>query len=191
VVRFKSALSNHYRNQQRQQAVSYIQGRKLPWIALIVRPFHQSFYFIFQDKFFLKKTQRNRLPSQQIMWYAHFLKRRAFVVRKSIARTPRNYNGTGITARRISDILPIILSQIGESLQDRPDLILESWPGIVGQQIATMTQAITFQEGVLTVKVKNSTLYSLLSQNDKPRILNLLRKKFSKVTIKNIVFRIG
>jgi hypothetical protein len=41
------------------------------------------------------------------------------------------------------------------------------------------------------VKVKNSTLHSLLSQNDKPRILQLLRQQFPNAEIKNIYFRIG
>ena len=54
-----------------------------------------------------------------------------------------------------------------------------------------MTQAVAFADGVLVVKVKNSTLHSLLSQNDKLRILTMLRQKFPRVEIHNICFRIG
>lgn len=110
---------------------------------------------------------------------------------KSYRRTPRNYEGTQVTTHKFSDLLPIVLEKIGEVYQDRPDLILAAWPEIIGHRLVSMAQAVSFEDGVLIVKVKNSTLHSLLSQNDKPRILNSLRSKFPKVPIKNVVFRIG
>lgn len=110
---------------------------------------------------------------------------------KPYYRTPKNYDGTAVTIHRVSELLPDVLSKIGGAYQQRPDLILAAWPEIIGVQLASMTQAISFSEGVLVVKVKNSTLHSLLSRNDKPRILNSLRQKFPNVTIKTIVFRIG
>lgn len=110
---------------------------------------------------------------------------------KSSLRLPKNYDGTRITTRRVSDILPAVLSKIGDSFKLRPDLLLAAWPEIVGPKVASMTQAISFIDGVLTVKVKNSTLYSLLSRNDKPRLVNELRQKFPNIHIKTIFFRIG
>lgn len=89
------------------------------------------------------------------------------------------------------ELLPRVLSKVNSNYQMRPDLVLAAWPEIIGDKLAMMTAAVTFMDGILTVKVKNSTLYSLLSQNDKPRVLNLLRKKFPGTEIKNIVFRIG
>jgi hypothetical protein len=88
-------------------------------------------------------------------------------------------------------MLTDILLKMQCTFCDRPDLILEAWPEVIGLKLAGMTQAVSFANGMLVVKVKNSTLHSLLSQNDKPRILNNLRKKFPNVTIKDIVFRIG
>lgn len=110
---------------------------------------------------------------------------------KFIRRTPKGYDGTGVTTHKMSDLLPGFLSQIGEAYKDRPDLILASWPEVIGERLAPMTQAMAFVDGVLTVKVKNSSLHALLSQNDKHRILNSLKKKFPKAEIRNIVFRIG
>jgi len=112
-------------------------------------------------------------------------------MRRTFQRTPQDYQGTKNTSHRFSDILPHVLAKISDTHQDRPDLVLASWPDVIGTQLATMTQAISFNEGVLVVKVKNSTLYSLLSQNDKPKILANLRKKFPKVKIANIIFRLG
>lgn len=119
------------------------------------------------------------------------LKRNNRDVGKSIRRTPKGYDGTGLTTHRVSDLLSQVMSQIGDAYQDRPDLILAAWPDIIGQKLAPMAQAVSFVDGVLSVKVKNSTLHSLLSQKDKLRILNSLRQKFPKVEIKNVVFRIG
>lgn len=110
---------------------------------------------------------------------------------KSIPRTPRNYDGTRVTTHRIADLLPQVLSSIGEMHRDRPDLVLTSWPEVIGEKLAGMTEAISFCDGVLVVKVKNSTLHSLLSQHDKPRILRNLQMKFPSVYFKNILFRIG
>lgn len=106
-------------------------------------------------------------------------------------RTPRGYDGSELTTHRIGDILPSIIDQISETFADRPDLILASWPDLIGSRLAPMTQAVSFDDGVLVVKVKNSTLYSLLNQNDKPKLVLALRKKFPKVEIKTILFRIG
>ena len=110
---------------------------------------------------------------------------------KFYSRTPKRYDGTQLTSHRMADLLPFVLAKIGEVHDQRPDLILACWPEIIGPRLAGMTQAVSFADGVLVVKVKNSTLHSLLSQNDKLRILNMLRKKFQHVEIRNISFRIG
>lgn len=106
-------------------------------------------------------------------------------------RTPRNYRGTQPTGKAISDLLPSILQRMGEACQERPDLVLAAWPEVIGNQLAPMAKAVSFQEGVLVVKVANSTLYSLLSQHEKSKLLQRLRNQFPKVTIRNIIFRIG
>lgn len=112
-------------------------------------------------------------------------------VSKFIQRTPRNYEGTKVTTHSMSDLLFVVLEKIGEVYQDRPDLILAAWPEVIGPQLASMTEAVSFVEGVLTVRVKNSTFHSVLIRNGKAMILQNLRGKFPKVTIKNIIFKIG
>lgn len=112
-------------------------------------------------------------------------------VTKTCSRTPKNYDGTQVTTHRMNDLLPHVLSKIGSVYHQKSDLILAMWPELIGPQLAGMAQAVSFSDGVLVVKVKNSTLHSLLSQNEKPRILNLLRKKFPQTEIKTISFRIS
>lgn len=112
-------------------------------------------------------------------------------VNRPYSRTPKYYDGTDTTSKHINQLLPAALSRIGEVYHQQAELILAIWPDLVGPSLAPMTQAISFLEGVLLVKVKNSTLHSLLSQNEKPRLLRLLREKFPKVVIKTIYFRMG
>lgn len=112
-------------------------------------------------------------------------------MRKDDFRTPKNYSGTVPTTRKISDLLVAALSKLNDCCQERPDLILAAWPEIIGSRHASMTQAVSFFEGVLVVKVKNSTLHSLLSRHEKYRILAVIQQKFPKSNIQNIVFRIA
>ncbi|MBS0606195.1 MAG: DUF721 domain-containing protein [Parachlamydiales bacterium] len=106
-------------------------------------------------------------------------------------RVPFGYDGTESTNRDMKSLLPRLLGQIGEMHKERPDLILASWPEIVGSKLAPMTRAVSFVEGILYVKVNNSTLYSLLSQHERGRLVKCLRERFPAVEIKNIVFRLG
>ncbi len=102
----------------------------------------------------------------------------------------RYSRGTNLTSRQLNQLLPGVLARIGRIYQSRPDLILSAWPSVIGANLAAQTRATSFSEGVLFVSVKNSTLYSLLTQHDKPRIIQSLREKFPHTTIKTIVFRL-
>ncbi len=95
------------------------------------------------------------------------------------------------TNKQIQDLLPSVLGNIRALQKDRPDLILATWPEIIGDKLAPMTEAVHFQNGILLVKVRNSTLYSVLAQHEKARLLKKLRAKFPSVEIKTIQFRVG
>lgn len=106
-------------------------------------------------------------------------------------RTEKNYDGCRPTSHHLKELASGVLCRIGETHRERPDLILAAWPDIIGSKLAMMTQAVSCIEGVLLVKVRNSTLHSLLSQRDKAKLLASLRQKFPGAAIKNIVFHIG
>ena len=115
------------------------------------------------------------------------------MTQKKIKKSPinrRNYDGTKLTGHTMESLLPRLLGRLSSSYQDRPDLILDAWPGIIGKKLAKMTHAEQFKDGVLHVKVKNSTLYSLLVLNDRQEVLKSLRLKFPKVKINNIFYKI-
>lgn len=98
---------------------------------------------------------------------------------------------TAPTSKHLRQLLPSIMKKIGRVHEQRPDLILAAWPALVGKRIATMTYAVSFAEGILTIKVKNSSLLSLLAQHERPRLLRELKRKFPSATIRNIRFCIG
>jgi len=110
---------------------------------------------------------------------------------KFFPRTPKNYDGIEKTAKELRNILPQALQKLGANFEQRPDLILAIWPEMIGEKLAPMTQAVSFIDGVLTVKVRNSSLYSLLSQHEKPKLIKVLRTRFPSVMIRNIIFRLG
>ncbi|GAB4188698.1 MAG: hypothetical protein Tsb0015_08890 [Simkaniaceae bacterium] len=112
-------------------------------------------------------------------------------MRRKLRRIPRNYEGKLPTGRSLQELLPSLLEQFGELHKERPDLVVQAWPEIIGEKIAPMTQAVSFKKGFLHIRVNNSTLLSLLVNYEKKRLLELLRKKFPSTEIHDIVFRIG
>lgn len=92
--------------------------------------------------------------------------------------------------RQIKELLPKVLQDITGRYQDRPDLVIAAWKEIVGSH-ASMTEALSFYNGILTVKVKSATLYSLLTQYERARLLKNLQDKFPQVAIKNIRFHLA
>ncbi|MBF8262624.1 MAG: hypothetical protein HW387_289 [Parachlamydiales bacterium] len=106
-------------------------------------------------------------------------------------RTPKNYDGILTPARSIKDLLPEMLVQIQKNNGETDRNILSAWPDVIGPNLAKMTQAVSFADGVLTVLVKSSTLYSLLCLHEKPHLLRKLQESFPKTQVRNILFRIG
>jgi hypothetical protein len=105
-----------------------------------------------------------------------------------VKRTAKHYNGSLPTSKQLADLLPEALSAIREKAGEPTEEIFSFWPQLIGEKMAPLTEPVSYIEGVLTVKVKSSTLYSLLSVHERPRLLKQLREKFS---VRNLVFRVG
>ena len=88
----------------------------------------------------------------------------------------------------MTDLLPEILSDLGKHAKDPRVEIFQYWFDLIGEKWSAFTEPLSFYDGVLTVKVKSSTLYSLLAVHEKMRLLHKLQEKFS---IRNLVFRVG
>ncbi len=95
------------------------------------------------------------------------------------------------TPRLISEILPGMLEAIEKKKDRKPLAILAYWKEAIGAELFPMTKAVSFKEGVLIVKVKSSTLYSLLCQYEKKKLLKKMQKKFSQEVVREIIFKLG
>ncbi len=104
------------------------------------------------------------------------------------SRTPRNYSGTENPVKKMTDLLPDVMSDLGRNVKDPREEIYQFWKDLIGEKMAPLTEPVSFVDGVLTVKVKSSTLYSLLVAHERPRLLSRLQEKFS---IRNLNFRMG
>ena len=108
-----------------------------------------------------------------------------------LKRLPKKYDGKMPTSRHIKHLLPLILTGISSKLKDNPAEIISVWQDVVGDKIARLTQVVELGEGVLKIRVDNSTLYSLLVEHEKQRLLKVLQKRLPKLRIKILLFRIG
>lgn len=98
------------------------------------------------------------------------------------------------TSKDIRPLLDRMMHQIHKAQSQRPDLILAGWSVLAkgrGKRFASMTEAFSFQDGILNVKVKNSSILSCLQQYERPRLLKELRDKFPSSSIRNIHFYMG
>lgn len=103
-------------------------------------------------------------------------------------RTKRNFDGTEPTGKKIGDLLPQILREIGPPKDHERAALFGFWNSLLEEKMARFTQPVSWKNGVLTIKVKSATLYAVLQTHEKARLLKALQKKFS---VQDIVFRIG
>lgn len=102
-----------------------------------------------------------------------------------------NGQKVAIATKNASDLLPKILCSIEKKYKSNPSNVVESWPKIIGSKLAPMTQVVGLVDGVLTVKVKSSTLYSLLNNYEKDKLLEKLQSNFSEKIIQKLCFKLG
>ncbi len=95
------------------------------------------------------------------------------------------------TIKPIKEFLPKILTDIDSKYARNPKRIIDSWPEMIGPKVARMTQVVSYDEGVLKVKVNSSTLYSILRGVEKKNILMKMQNAFSIRAIRDIIFVIG
>ncbi len=106
-------------------------------------------------------------------------------------QTSERSEWTAVTTRHMTHLLPKVLASIEKSFHQQKQSVAAFWPEIIGSKLAPMTEVVSVCDGLLVVKVKNSTLLSLLSRHEKGRILRLLQTRCPGAEIKNIHFRIG
>lgn len=110
---------------------------------------------------------------------------------KTHKRTPKDYDGLNPTGQKMETLLPEILDEISKKQQQSIFVIEKVWNELVGSKIAELTRLADFQNGVLFIKVKNATLLSILSSQEKGRLMQNLMNKLPNIHFKNLVFQFG
>ena len=107
-------------------------------------------------------------------------------------RSQPAHDESATTSQQLKDLARRYLAHLEQKLRTKPAEILELWPHVIGSPFAGMTRAEKFENGVLHVKVRNSSLLSLLHSNtERKRLVEALRKEAPGIEIVDISFRIG
>jgi hypothetical protein len=112
--------------------------------------------------------------------------------KKTHQRTPLHYDGNRVTSHMLSEVAAAWLKRLGEKVRMNPQALCDAWSSVVGSPIADMTKAQRYDEGVLHVRVRNSTLLSLLCRpQDKKKLIDLLKAAVPGVRLVDLSFRLG
>lgn len=112
-------------------------------------------------------------------------------MRNFSSRKTRKTVGTKRTSKLLSEILPQFAKQFAKEDFFDPSLALKTWPDVIGSSLAGMTSAEKFVDGILYVRVTNSSLYSLLAGYEKQKLLQRMQEILPSSQIRDIFFRIG
>jgi predicted nucleic acid-binding Zn ribbon protein len=91
-------------------------------------------------------------------------------------------------SKKISDLLPNILSSIQKRVGSGREELFIAWHELLGPSMSPMTKPVSFLEGVLTVEVKSAALYSCLCQYERPRLLKSLQEKYPGIGLRTLRF---
>lgn len=95
------------------------------------------------------------------------------------------------TAQPIAKLLPALLGKLGLQERIQEEEILTAWRDIVGEFLAEHSTPAGLRDGILAVRVLQSTVQFELERVLKSRILQKLQARFGKKTVRDIRFRLG
>ncbi|MCF7852857.1 MAG: DUF721 domain-containing protein [Simkaniaceae bacterium] len=112
-------------------------------------------------------------------------------MKNDLHRIPKNYDGLDFTGREIGGMADVVLSRITQTFESKAQNIFNTFLGLLNDRIRPFVKPVSFTKGKLVVKVKNATLLSILSSQEKAHLLHNLRVKLPSVVIQDIFFQIG
>jgi predicted nucleic acid-binding Zn ribbon protein len=95
------------------------------------------------------------------------------------------------TSQPIARLLPVLLGKLGLQERIREEEILSAWKEVVGDFLAQHATPAGLREGVLSVRVVQSTVQFELERMWRSRILQKLQARFGRSQVRDIRFRIG
>ena len=137
------------------------------------------------------KTTKNPCSKGSALLICSFIEFEVTLVKRSVGRVPRGYDGKKPTGRLIGTMTDSILNQISKKFDAKPQNIYNVFLTLMNDQVRPLVKPYNFHNGVLVVKVKNGTLLSILATQERGRLISEMRAKLPRAEIQNIVFQIG
>jgi predicted nucleic acid-binding Zn ribbon protein len=91
----------------------------------------------------------------------------------------------------VGETLEKVMRQLGLAERLTEGQILAAWKDIVGEWFALHTCPDRIRDGVLYVRVVQSTVFYELDRNWKPKIIQKLKARFGPNRVRDVRFRIG
>ena len=95
------------------------------------------------------------------------------------------------TSKPIGDTMLKVMTALGLKDRLREEEVLSAWRGIVGDFLATQSSPLRLKDGVLYIRVLQPTVHFELDRVWKPQILEKLKERFGRRTVREIKFRVG
>ena len=95
------------------------------------------------------------------------------------------------TSVPVGTTLTRVLKKLGLPDRLQEDQVLEAWTELVGPFISKHASPLKLAQGVLHVRVLQSTVHYELDRVWKPQILQKFRARFGQRTIREIRFKLG
>jgi len=92
--------------------------------------------------------------------------------------------------KKVGDILPEVFRDLGLEEKLEEVELARLWADVVGDRIAAVSRPGRVRDGVLLVEVDTSSWMQELSFR-KRQIMDLVRKRFSRLDVKDIHFRLN
>ena len=91
----------------------------------------------------------------------------------------------------VGETLEKVMRQLGLHERLTESQILSAWKDIVGEWFALHTCPDRIRDGVLYVRVVQSSVHYELDRNWKPKIIQKLKARFGASRVRDIRFRVG
>ncbi len=94
------------------------------------------------------------------------------------------------TSQPVGLLIAVLMKELGLSERMTEEQIISAWREIVGEFLASHSRPSGLNEGVLYVRVLQSTMLYELDRTFRKEILEKLRKRFGR-TIRDVRFKMG
>jgi predicted nucleic acid-binding Zn ribbon protein len=114
-------------------------------------------------------------------------------IRERVIEEWRGYAETPLTPKlgaHVGDAVRKFLAKVGMVSQLDEQVISAAWREVVGDFIANHSAPDRIQNGVLHIRVTQTTVLFELERNCKARILTNLQERFGKTVVRDLKFRI-